>query len=220
MNLIREFENFSKSEKNSYSKITKFTEQLKKQFYKEKLKEGIRENEIRQAWVSFLGHNLENIFEKLIEDFCKQNNLKIIKDKNLKSQNLSKELSEVKRLISINFGEYLLLPDADIVIYKINPIKILAILSIKNSFRERYTETPYWKLKLLQDEITKDIKVFMITPDKDDEISFINAKRGIKKARIVMEYELDGIYLAKENFEKSKKVKSINKLIEDLKGLL
>lgn len=65
-------------------------------------------------------------------------------------------------------------------------VKILAILSVKNSFRERFTETPYWKLKLLQSPVTSHIKVFMITPDNDDEISF---KDKPKKARIVMEHE-------------------------------
>ena len=215
MDIIKEFEIFKRKEKEPFSKISKFIEYLKEKFYEEKRKIIDDENKIRQSWVSFLGHNLEKVFENLIEDFCKENNLKVTKDKELKSKNLSQELSEVKRLISVNFGEYLLLPDADIIIYKLNPIKILAILSIKNSFRERYTETPYWKLKLVQDKVTKDIKVFMVTPDKDNEISNKN-----KKARIVMEYELDGIYLAKEKFEKSDKVKSINELIKDLKGLV
>ncbi len=96
-------------------------------------------------------------------------------------------------------------------------IKILAILSVKNSFRERFTETPYWKLKLLQSPITSHIKVFMITPDNDDEISF---KDKPKKARIVMEHELDGLYLAKSHFDQSSKIKGIENLLEDLKRLL
>jgi len=217
MDIIKEFEKFKQKEKAPYTKISKFTQEVKKKFYAKKLKENKSENKIRQAWVSFIGHNLEKIFEEMLKEFCKRYNLKITKDKALKSNNLSKELSEVKRLVSVNFGEYMLLPDADIIIYKLNPIKIIAILSIKNSFRERYTETPYWKLKLLEDEITKDIKVFMITPDKDNEISNKSAKR---KARIVMEYELDGIYLAKEEFDKSEKIKSIDELIKDLKRLI
>jgi len=57
----------------------------------------------------------------------------------------------------------------------------------------------------------------MITPDKDDEISsFLNPR----KSRIVMEYELDGIYLAKDNFDSSTKIKSINYLINDLEELI
>ncbi|GAA7348532.1 hypothetical protein BD0120_05320 [Helicobacter pylori] len=63
-----------------------------------------------------------------------------------------------------------------LILYQTNKdnVKILAILSVKNSFRERFTETPYWKLKLLQSPVTSHIKVFMITPDNDDEISFKN----------------------------------------------
>lgn len=120
----------------------------------------------------------------------------------------------------VDFGENCVLPDGDIIIYKIvdKGVKILAILSIKNSFRERYTETPYWKLKLAENNLTKDIKVFMITPDNDDEISFLGVNP--KKSRIVMEYELDGIYLAKESFDESDKIKSIDKLIDDLGKLL
>ncbi len=66
-------------------------------------------------------------------------------------------------------------------------------------------------------QITKHIKVFMITPDKDDEISFSDNPR---KSRIVIEYELDGIYLAKDRFDSSNKIKSINMLIDDLKVLI
>ena len=57
----------------------------------------------------------------------------------------------------------------------------------------------------------------MVTPDKDDEISFSTNPR---KSRIVMEYELDGIYLAKDKFDQSDKIKSINMLIDDLKALI
>jgi hypothetical protein len=35
-----------------------------------------------------------------------------------------------------------------------------------------------------------------------------------------MEFELDGIYLAKEKFIKSKKVKNIYQLLDDIKKLL
>ncbi len=57
----------------------------------------------------------------------------------------------------------------------------------------------------------------MITPDNDDEISFKNKP---KKARIVMENELDGLYLAKSHFDQSSKIKGIESLLEDLKRLL
>ncbi|BCD68620.1 type II restriction enzyme [Nitratiruptor sp. YY09-18] len=218
--MIERFKHFKNNTENPYKKISDFLENEKRRFYELGKKDGKTENEIRQGWVSYVGHNLETIFEEMIKDFCTNKGYKITKDKILKGKELSPELSEVKRKISVNFGEYMLLPDADIVIYTTDPIWVKAILSIKNSFRERYTETPYWKLKLLQDKITEDIKVFMITPDKDNEISFKTSQRGPRKARIVMEYELDGIYLAKEDFEGSDKVKSIENLFDDLEKLL
>ena len=210
-----------------FSRLNEFFDREKEIFYNEKIPYWINKGypndeaviKARQGWVSTIGRNLEKVIEILIEDFCNENNLKVTNDKTLKKQNLSTELDFVKRLILVNFGEYALLPDGDIIIYKLfnNQPKIIAILSVKNSFRERYTETPYWKLKLSQNQITKHIKVFMITPDKDDEISYSNNPR---KSRIVMEYELDGIYLAKDNFDSSRKIKSINSLINDLKELL
>ncbi|GAA6985138.1 hypothetical protein VN0741_03480 [Helicobacter pylori] len=57
----------------------------------------------------------------------------------------------------------------------------------------------------------------MITPDNDDEISL---KDKPKKARIVMEHELDGLYLAKSRFDQNSKIKGIENLLEDLKRLL
>ena len=228
MTIIDRFLNFKEQVGNNvYSKLNSFFDSEKEIFYNEKidywLSQGIPKNEAvikaRQGWVSTIGRNLEKVIEILIEDFCKENNLKLTNDKILKKVDLPTELDMVKRLILVNFGEYAILPDGDIIIYKLynNQPKILAILSVKNSFRERYTETPYWKLKLSQNNITKDIKVFIITPDKDNEISF---SQNPRKSRIVIEYELDGIYLAKDDFDNSNKIKSINMLIDDLKALL
>ncbi len=189
-----------------FNVLNEFFDREKAIFYNEKIPYWINKGfsndkaviKARQGWVSTIGRNLEKVIEILIEDFCNENNLKVTNDKVLKRQNLPLELDMVKRLILVNFGEYALLPDGDIIIYKLinNQPQVLAILSVKNSFRERYTETPYWKIKLSQNQITSHIKVFMITPDKDDEIS--NAQNP-RKSRIVMEYELDGIYLAKDD---------------------
>ncbi len=226
--IIQRFLNFKKQFGNNiFSKLNDFFDKEKEIFYNEKIpywmNQGYTNDEAvikaRQGWVSTIGRNLEKVIEILIKDFCNENSLKVTNDKILKRRNLPVELDLVKRLILVHFGEYALLPDSDIIIYKIynNQPQIIAILSVKNSFRERYTETPYWKLKLSQNQITKHIKVFMITPDKDDEISFSDNPR---KSRIVIEYELDGIYLAKDRFDSSNKIKSINMLIDDLKVLI
>ncbi len=210
----------------AYERLSLFFDQEKEKFYHHTIQKLIQQNtpyeeaiiKTRQSWVTTIGRHLEIIIEKLLQPLCQAKNIRMTNDKILKSTQLNQELSLVKRALLIDFGEYALLPDSDIVLYqKSDQIKVLAIISIKNSFRERYTETPYWKLKLLQHSLTRHIKYFMVTPDKDSEISF--AKRA-RKARIVMEYELDGIYLAKEEFDPSDKVKSITNLIDDIKALL
>jgi len=175
----------------------------------------------RNSWVAYVGNKLENLIILFLENFCQKHRLKIIKGNILKRANLDKELSIIRRKIEVHFNEYSLLPDADIVVYKNyeGEINIVAIISVKNSFRERYTETPYWKLKLMQDEVTRPIKVFMVTPDNDSEVSFIG-ERGPRQPRIVMEYELDSIYLAREQFDPSEKVKGLDQLLIDLEKLI
>lgn len=221
------FKNFLEAKgQEAYKNLKIFFDAQKQEFYNDKIAElqnnGVDKQEAvikaRQAWVSVVGRALELVIEILIQDFCHKHNIKTTNDKILRSKKLSGELDSVKRALLVHFGEYSLLPDGDIILYKIKPqIKVLAILSIKNSFRERYTETPYWKLKLKESTLTQHIKVFMITPDNDDEISFCE---NPKKPRIVMEYELDGIYLAKSEFDSSSKIKGIESLVQDFERLL
>lgn len=223
-----EFREFLTKHGNAAFKMLKtFFETQKENFYKEKIHEltagGMSVPEatikVRQGWVSASGRSLEVVIEILIENFCTQHNLHITNDKILRGKKLTDELDLVKRALVVHFGDYSVLPDGDIIIYqfKNSTPKILAILSIKNSFRERYTETPYWKLKLAQNKNTKHIKVFMITPDNDNEISFV---KNTKKSRIVMEYELDGVYLAKDDFDATAKIKGLENLISDLEALV
>lgn len=202
-----------------------FYAQEKERFLNSKISDYIKQNKskeeasilARQGFVSAVGRALEKIIELLLKDFCIKNNVKMTNDKTLRAKRINGELDKVKRALLVHFGGYSVLPD--IILYQTNKdnVKILAILSAKNSFRERFTETPYWKLKLLQSPVTSHIKVFMITPDNDEEISFKNKP---KKARIVMEHELDGLYLAKSHFDQSPKIKGIENLLEDLKRLL
>ncbi|GAA6994398.1 BsaWI family type II restriction enzyme [Helicobacter pylori] len=208
-----------------YKFLQVFYAQEKERFLNDKMNDYIKQNKskeeasilARQGFVSAIGRVLEKIIELLLKDFCIKNNVKMTNDKILRAKRINGELDKVKRVLLVHFGEYSVLPD--IVLYQASKdnVKILAILSVKNSFRERFTETPYWKLKLLQSPITSHIKIFMITPDNDDEISF---KDRPKKARIVMEHELDDLYLAKSHFDQSSKIKGIESLLEDLRRLL
>ncbi|WQV56134.1 endonuclease [Helicobacter pylori] len=223
--ILERFKDFMREQPEPYKFLQVFYAQEKERFLNHKMNDYIKRNKskeeasilARQGFVSAVGRALEKIIELLLKDFCIKNNVKMTNDKILRAKRINGELDKVKRALLVHFGGYSVLPD--IILYQTNKdnIKILAILSVKNSFRERFTETPYWKLKLLQSPVTSHIKVFMITPDNDDEISF---KDKPKKARIVMEHELDGLYLAKSHFDQSSKIKGIENLLEDLKRLL
>ncbi len=225
--ILERFKDFMREQPEPYKFLQVFYAQEKERFLNDKMNDYIKQNKskeeasilARQGFVSAIGRMLEKIIELLLKDFCIKNNVKMTNDKILRAKRLNGELDRVKRALLVHFGGYSVLPDGDIILYQASKdnVKILAILSVKNSFRERFTETPYWKLKLLQSPITSHIKVFMITTDNDDEISL---KDKPKKARIVMEHELDGLYLAKSRFDQSSKIKGIESLLEDLKRLL
>ncbi len=192
--ILERFKDFMRGQPEPYKFLQVFYAQEKERFLNDKMNDYIKQNKskeeasilARQGFVSTIGRVLEKIIELLLKDFCIKNNVKMTNDKILRAKRINGELDRVKRALLVHFGEYSVLPD--IIFYQTNKdnVKILAILSVKNSFRERFTETPYWKLKLLQSPVTSRIKVFMITPDNDDEISF---KDKPKKARIVMEHE-------------------------------
>ncbi|GAA8791625.1 BsaWI family type II restriction enzyme [Helicobacter pylori] len=225
--ILERFKDFMREQPEPYKFLQVFYAQEKERFLNDRMNDYIKQNKskeeasilARQGFVSAIGRVLEKIIELLLKDFCIKNNVKMTNDKILRAKHINDELDKVKRALLVHFGEYSVLPDGDIVLYQASKdnVKILAILSVKNSFRERFTETPYWKLKLLQSPVTSRIKVFMIAPDNDNEISF---KDKPKKARIVMEHELDGLYLAKSHFDQSSKIKGIENLLEDLKRLL
>ncbi|GAA7236179.1 BsaWI family type II restriction enzyme [Helicobacter pylori] len=178
--ILERFKDFMREYHEPYKFLQVFYAQEKERFLNHKMNDYIKQNKskeetsilARQGFVSTIGRVLEKIIELLLKDFCIKNNVKMTNDKTLRAKRINGELDKVKRALLVHFGEYSVLPD--IILYQTDSIKILAILSVKNSFRERFTETPYWKLKLLQSPITSHIKVFMITPDNDDEISFKN----------------------------------------------
>lgn len=208
--------NVVSEEKEKY--INRKIEELKKQG----ISSEEASNKARQSYRSYIGKNVQaNIMNYLKEQF-KGTCIKITSDEELKSTKITEELSKIKRAIALDFGQYLFLPDADIVVYKScesEPV-VLAIISVKNSFRERGYETAYWKKKLAESKITSHVKVFLATPDKDDEIAFIERKKGPRKSRIILEYELDGIYfLDKEKFDGSAKVKEFSKIVDDILNL-
>ena len=126
---------------------------------------------------------------------------------------------QVKRNLAIDYGEFgLHLPDVDIIIYNPQNHKVIAVISSKVTLRERIAQTGYWKLKLFQDDTTKHIKVYFITPDEDGTLT---SKKPAKKGRAIVEVDLDGSYvLTEEEIEESNKVKLFEHFIDDLKRLI
>jgi type II restriction enzyme len=175
-----------------------------------------------QSWRAFKGKNLEKLVIHIMKDEVESLGLKIVEGNTLErtnSSNLSKELSTVKRNLFVDYGEFgSHLPDVDIIIYAPRTYRIVAVISSKVTLRERIAQTGYWKIKLSQDEVTKHIRVFFVTPDEDGTLTI---KTPAKKGRAIVEIDTDGSYVMSETeVEESNKVKMFDKFIDDLKRLL
>lgn len=204
----------------TYKHISELLKEAKEIHRKDWLKHPTPNGDHEQSWRAFKGKNLEKLIQYIITDEVEELGLKVINGNQLeRSTNLSKELSQVKRNLAIDYGEFgLHLPDVDIIIYNPEDCKILTVISSKVTLRERIAQTAYWKLKLFQDETTRHIKVYFITPDEDGTLT---QKNPPKKGRAIVEVDLDCSYvLTEEKIEESNKVKLFEHFINDLKKLL
>ncbi len=206
----------------AYEHISELLKEAKELHKNDWLKNPTPQEDHEQSWRAFKGKNFEKLILYIIKDEVESLGLKVVKGSTLErtlSKNLSKELSQVKRNLLVDYGEFgAHLPDVDLVIYDPETYKIIAVISSKITLRERIAQTGYWKLKLMQDEVTKDIKVFFITPDEDKTLKF---KKPAKKGRAIVEVDTDGGYvMSEEKIEESEKVKMFDKFIEDLKKLV
>ena len=199
------------------SKLLKEAKEIHKQDW---LKHPTPNGDHEQSWRAFKGKNLEKLVQYIITDEVEKLGLKVVNGNKLeRTTNLSRELSQVKRNLAVDYGEFgLHLPDVDIIIYNPQNYEVLAVISSKVTLRERIAQTGYWKLKLVQDEATKHIRVYFITPDEDGTLTY---KKPVKKGRAIVELDLDGSYvLTEEKIEESDKVKLFEHFVEDLKKLL
>lgn len=205
-----------------YKHISELFKEAKEIHHKDWLKSPTKNKDHEQSWRAFKGKNLEKLILHMIKKEVESLGLKIIEGNKLertKSGNLSLELSSVKRNLLVDFGEFgSHLPDVDIIVYKPETYKILAVISSKVTLRERIAQTGYWKIKLSRDEVTKHIKVFFVTPDEDKTLT---TKIPAKKGRAIVEIDTDGSYvMSDESLEESNKVKKFDKFIEDIKRMM
>ncbi|MBO8130976.1 MAG: DNA modification methylase [Candidatus Marinimicrobia bacterium] len=205
---------------NAYKHISELLKEAKEIHRQDWLKNPTPNGDHEQSWRAFKGKNLEKLVQYIITDEVEELGLKVVNGNKLeRTINLSKELSQVKRNLAIDYGEFgLHLPDVDIIIYNPENCKVLAAISSKVTLRERIAQTGYWKLKLSQDRATEHVKVYFITPDEDGTLT---RKVPPKKGRAIVEIDLDGSYvLTDEEVEESDKVKLFEHFIDDLKKLL
>src|SRR3972149_11762668 len=166
-----------------------------------------------QSWRAFKGKNLEKLVIHIIKDEVESLGLKIVEGNKLErtsSNNLSFELSSVKRNLLVDYGEFgSHLPDVGIIIYKPKTYKIITVISSKVTLRERIAQTGYWKIKLSNDSVTEHIKVFFVTPDEDCTLAL---KKPAKKGRAIVEVDTHGSYVMSETIvEESQRVKMFDK---------
>ena len=204
---------------NTYKYITEILKEAKEKHKQFALNNGITDTE--QSWRSFKGKNLEKMIEYIIRDEVKKIGLSVINGNKLERKKFFKDkyLDLLKRNLCIDYGEYgLHLPDIDIIIYDEKTSKIISVLSIKATLRERIAQIGYWKLKLMQSSVTRHIKVLFITLDEDETLS---VKSPAKKGRAIAEIDTDGCYILTENeVEESNKVKLFSDFINDLKKMI
>ncbi|GAA7634279.1 hypothetical protein JP0136_03390 [Helicobacter pylori] len=146
--ILERFKDFMREQSEPYKFLQVFYAQEKERFLNDRMNDYIKQNKskeeasilARQGFVSAIGRVLEKIIELLLKDFCIKNNIKMTNDKVLRAKRINGELDKVKRALLVHFGEYSVLPD--IILYQTNKdnVKILAILSVKNSFRELQME--------------------------------------------------------------------------------
>lgn len=187
----------------------------------------------QQSWNSFIGKNFEGLIHDILkthaQDLARRNpdfgGIMVLTDKEVKKDEV------IMRKLAVCYGDFLLLPDVDSAIVRVDPehkweSQILAVISCKTSLRERIAQACYWKLKLVSSDSQRSIRVFLVTADHDDDFSIRDDKerfKGKSRDRVISEHELDGVYILREDFRdnwESDKVKRFERIFEDLSEII
>jgi len=131
----------------------------------------------------------------------------------------SKVLKDIS-LIEIPYGSYKTKIDADICIVNKKDNKLVCVISVKKSFRERGGQTAYWALKIR--EYCKEYRYILATPDVDNELFDLNKPEKKRKWRIILPYECDSVFVYSYEgkvYEEQKFFVGKNYLIEYIKSL-
>lgn len=183
----------------------------------------------QQSWNSFIGHRFQGVIHAILKSYVTK-----LRDQSQDFKGLEVLTAEeakgdevIMRKLAVKYGDFLLLPDVDSAIVWIDPehrweSTILAVISCKTSLRERIAQACYWKLKLLSSDVQKGIRVFLATADHDDDFSIGDGGErfnGKSRDRVISEYELDGVYVLREDFRvdwESTRVKRFERIFDDI----
>lgn len=129
---------------------------------------------------------------------------------------------EEKELLQINYGISKEEIDADLVVLEKTSRKILCVISVKKSFRERGAQTAYWAVKVRSNS-RKEYKYILVTPDVDKELFNKDDPFKKRKWRIILPYECDAVFVINYEgkvFEENNFYVGKDYLIEYIKNLL
>ena len=176
--------------------------------------------ELGKNWRTAKGGTFRERIRHIITEAIKELDLKVISRYELEnSSTLSEELEDVKRYLTIDYGEFnSYLPNVDFVIYTAENSHVIAVISCAVNLKNQVIEKAYWKRKLQADKNRASIKFYLITTDLDETLKIMDLP---KRERIIAEVELDGTYvLTTEELEESDKVKLFEHFIQDFKKLI
>ena len=169
--------NQASSHEVNYQLIPPLLERARKQHKKD-----FSGKDFEQSWRSVKGRGLEKLLGYLIGLECQKVRLELVEG--------SGKLSQLLKIDFAQYGHHL--PDVDLCVYDPQTKRVLAVLSVKTSLRERATQTGYWYNKLKTNKSTEHIKVFFITPNSDD---ILQSNKEPSKQRAVIESDTDGIFI-------------------------
>ena len=210
---LSRYEEIARQEEFPYRKFSSILNEVKINFKDNSHFQRVKD--VGQAWKTILGNVLEGLIEYSLEKELVKINLRCTKP--TKSA-MGKYYELMGEQLSVDVGGINLIPDADRIVYKENPFRAIAVLSIKKKFRERIAQVGYWTIQLRS--AGKNIKNIMVTTDENGTFTKSKLKKDGVKAKAIAREHTNGTFVASEaEIEENGKIRKFNKIIEFLKKL-
>ena len=104
-----------------------------------------------------------------------------------------KKIHLKKEELEIPYNDHKEEIDADICVIRKADKRLVCVISVKKSFRERGGQTAYWATKIKQHG--KKYKYILVTPDIDQELYNPQKPKKKRKWRIILSFECDGVFI-------------------------